>query len=205
MFQNVVRSHPDFANNPMMQNTIQEMTNNPQLVTQMSQMMNNPAMRQQIRAMQQNNNHFGIPPVDTNATMADAMRAMQALQQQQPGTAGQAPVDRNTAMADAMRAIQQLQQIQAASGQPPIDMNVAMADAMRAVQTMQQNGGGQFPPLDLSMLNAIAPATGAVPRQHSNIGTTSGNGQQPPSSANDTDLTEEEMIAEAIRRSLQDS
>ena len=154
----MLRNDPRFANNPMMDQMLEELAQNPQMANQVSQMMRNPVIRQQ----------------------------MEQLRQQQPGG--------------------EQQSLQ--------DMNASMMNALRAVQSMQQGGGGQArtPEMDSAMLNAMLAAAAANPTQGSNpqprqpnqttnltTRPSSGNG------ADDAELTEEEMIAEAIRRSLQDS
>lgn len=48
MIQNMLRNDPRFANDPMLQNSMEQLTNNPQM---MSQMMNDPTMRSRMQAM----------------------------------------------------------------------------------------------------------------------------------------------------------
>lgn len=119
MVQQMMRNDPRFANNPMMQQVMQDIANNPALASQMSQMMSDPNM----------------------------MRQMQAMMQQQGGR-----------------------------GFP----------------------GAMFPPMG----STGTANTGAGQQQPSNAG---GGAPGSSSSQNDQEMTEEEMIAEAIRRSLQDS
>ena len=42
MLQNMLRNDPRFANNPMMQQSLEQIATNPQMLTQVSQMMQNP-------------------------------------------------------------------------------------------------------------------------------------------------------------------
>lgn len=42
MVQNMLRSDPRFANNPLMQQSLEQIANNPQMLAQVSQMMQNP-------------------------------------------------------------------------------------------------------------------------------------------------------------------
>jgi len=51
MVQNMIRNDPRFANNPMLQQSIEQLANNPEMMSQMSQMMNDPAMRSRMQAM----------------------------------------------------------------------------------------------------------------------------------------------------------
>jgi hypothetical protein len=59
MVQNMLRTHPQFANNPMTEQMLQEMTNNPAMLAQLSQMMQDPAMRSRMQSMTQNGGGFG--------------------------------------------------------------------------------------------------------------------------------------------------
>ena len=47
----MIRNDPRFANNPMLQQSIEQLANNPEMMSQMSQMMNDPAMRSRMQAM----------------------------------------------------------------------------------------------------------------------------------------------------------
>ena len=44
MVQNMLRNDPRLANNPMMQQSLEQIANNPQMLAQVSQMMQNPGM-----------------------------------------------------------------------------------------------------------------------------------------------------------------
>jgi hypothetical protein len=59
MVQNMLRTHPQFANNPNSEQMLQEITNNPAMLAQLSQMMQDPAMRSRMQAMTQNGGGFG--------------------------------------------------------------------------------------------------------------------------------------------------
>lgn len=136
MVQTMLRNDPRFANNPMLQNMMQEIATNPQVAAQLSQMMSDPSVLNQI----------------------DQMRSMQSGQQPT------LPTDSTGTNND------------------PESM-------MRMAQMMQM----------MQQPNGAAPIPGFIPPPNINQGQPSGNG------SNDADQTEEEMIAEAIRRSLQDS
>jgi len=117
MVQNMMRNDPRFANNPMMQQSLEQMANNPQMLQQISQMMQDP----------------------------NAQRQMQQMQQMMGSGAG-------------------------AGGMPPF--------------------GGGMPPFGGGAAAGGSGGAGAPPAQ---------------GDANDSDQTEEEMIAEAIRRSLEEN
>lgn len=116
MVQNMMRNDPRFANNPQMQQSLEQMANNPQMLQQLSQMMSDPNMQQQMQSM------------------------------------------------------------------------------MGAGGGMGGAGGG---------MGGMPPFGGANPGAGNNANANSGAGQQ-QSGPNDQSQTEEEMIAEAIRRSLEE-
>jgi hypothetical protein len=115
MVQNMIRNDPRIANNPMMQQALEQMATNPAMAAQIGRMMQDPQMMQQMQAMMQN------------------PEAMQAMRQMMPP-------------------------------------------------------GQQMP-------NFMPPTAGGTSTRTNNVG------QQ---GVGDEELTEEEMIAEAIRRSLND-
>ena len=51
MVQNMMRNDPRFANNPMLQQQVQQLANNPAAMQQVSQMVQNPQMMQQTQSM----------------------------------------------------------------------------------------------------------------------------------------------------------
>merc|ERR1711933_161892 len=52
-FQQAMRNHPMFANNPQMQQAMQDMANDPTAAARLQAIMNNPQMMQQARQMMQ--------------------------------------------------------------------------------------------------------------------------------------------------------
>lgn len=94
-------------------------------------------------------------------------------------------------LGQVMQNPQMRQQLQTMMQNP--QMMQAMEQQMRSMGMPQLNASHfpNFMPPSSSATNAN-PATGSAPQQ------------QPQPSASDEDMTEEEMIAEAIRRSLQD-
>ena len=51
MVQNMIRNDPRFANNPMLQQSMEQLASNPQMLQQVSQMMQNPDMMRQMQSM----------------------------------------------------------------------------------------------------------------------------------------------------------
>ena len=47
----MMRNDPRFANNPMLQQQMQQLANNPAAIQKVSQMMQNPQMMQQMQSM----------------------------------------------------------------------------------------------------------------------------------------------------------
>ncbi len=51
MVQNMMRNDPRFANNPMLQQSLDALRSNPEMVSQFSQMMSDPNVRNQMSSM----------------------------------------------------------------------------------------------------------------------------------------------------------
>ena len=147
MVQNMMRNDPRFANNPMLQQSLDALRSNPEMVNQFSQVMSDPNVR------------------DRMATMMS--------QQRQPGGSGGT----------------------GGSGGPDPFGNgpEEMRRQMEQFQRMSQQHGGTS-----GGFNA-----GGGGGANDNNGSAAGGGGG--TAGNDSEATEEEMIAEAIARSLRES
>jgi hypothetical protein len=86
MVQNMMQNDPRFANNPMLQQSMQQLANNPAMAQQLAQAMRDPAMLRQMQQMQSmmggnNMGGFGggVPPFP-GASMAGVNAAGGAQQ-----------------------------------------------------------------------------------------------------------------------------
>lgn len=149
MVQQMMRNDPRFANNPMLQQSLDALSSNPDMIRQFSQLMGDPGVR------------------------ANVSRMMQQQQQQQAGV--------NAGGADHF-----------ANGPE------AMRRQMEQFQQMSQRFGGTSGGFGAS---SVQGATSG--QQGPGVGgNTSSNNAA--GSGDDTQMTEEEMIAEAIARSLRE-
>ena len=151
MVQQMMRSDPRFANNPMLRQSLDALAANPDMIRQFSQLMGDPGVRSNVSRMMQ--------------------------QQQSGGRAGSDPFVNGP---EAMR--RQMEQFQRLS---------------------QQFGGvnGTFNPGNSTSGASTAGQSGT--RVPSSGGGASGSGGS--TAADESEMTEEEMIAEAIARSLRES
>ena len=149
MVQQMMRNDPRFANNPMLQQSLDALSSNPDMIRQFSQLMGDPGVR------------------------ANVSRMMQQQQQQQAGV--------NAGGADHF-----------ANGPE------AMRRQMEQFQQMSQHFGGTSGGFGASSVQGASSG-----QQGLGVGgNTSSNNAA--GSGDDTQMTEEEMIAEAIARSLRE-
>ena len=71
MVQNMLRNDPRFANNPLMQQSLQELANNPQMLQQVSQMMQNPDLMNVMAGADGSGGGFGAWPTSHQARAAN--------------------------------------------------------------------------------------------------------------------------------------
>jgi len=150
MMQQMIQNHPQFANNPMMQEQMRMLANNPQMIQQMSRMMSDPSNMARMNAMMQNMDGTGAGAGGMNASGAGAGSGMDMNQQ-----------------------MEMMRQFAGASG------------ANNATNTNVNNRN-----------SANNNASGSNQQQNQ-----SGNNN---GSGGDAEMTEEEMLAEAIARSLRE-
>lgn len=161
-------------------NAMQQMMNDPNMMQNMMGMMNDPMVQNMMR----NDPRFANNPM--------AQRALNELQRN-PEMISQVSqmMSDPTMRANMSRMMEQQQQQSGAGGANPFgsggtdDMRRQMEQFQRMSQQLGGGGGGSF---------TGAPSTS---NQSGNNGSNSGQ--------NDNEMTEEEMIAEAIRRSLGES
>jgi hypothetical protein len=177
MVQNMLRNDPRFANDPMISRTIDEMINNPDMVSQMGQIAADPMVQQ----MMQNPEYM-----------------QQFMQRMNPGSGGGGGVPAGTGgnlVPPPMLNAEYMQQYQQYVQQL---MGAAVGNTSNTVPggdgTATATGLPQWPTMSL-------PPPGGTTGTNSNRHRTTDN----RNANNDTEQTEEEMIAEAIRRSLQDN
>jgi len=152
MLQQMMQNHPQFANNPMMQEQMRTLANNPQMVQQLSRMMSDPSTMARMNTMMQN--------AGANGTGMGGL-----------GGAGGA----NGGM-DMNRQLEMMRQLATANSPGSEAQNSANPSA---------NGTNN---------------SGGTNQQESQGGSNIGNN----GNGGDGDVTEEEMLAEAIARSLRE-
>eukprot|EP00804_Cyclotella_cryptica_P017589 CCRYP_006721-RA/>CCRYP_006721-RA protein AED:0.09 eAED:0.06 QI:0/1/0.5/1/1/1/2/84/471 len=152
MVQQMMRNDPRFANNPMLQQSLDALSSNPDMIRQFSQMMGDPGVR------------------------ANVSRMMQQQQQQQQQAGG------NAAGADPF-------------GTGP----EAMRRQMEQFQQMSRQFGG------MSGGFGASSAQGAPSGRQGSGVAANHNSSNVNGGGDDSQMTEEEMIAEAIARSLRET
>jgi hypothetical protein len=165
-------------NNPIMMEEMTRLMSNPARMEEMSRMMSNPAMMDQIRTQMMNNPAVmeGMSRLMSNPAMMEEMTRLMS----------------NPDMMDQIRT----QMMSNPSMMDQMAMrNPQMTDPIRQAPN---NLSTQQQPQQLD-LNAMRQALSAVSQMQGATNSTS----SVPTSA-DQEMTEEEMIQEAIRRSLQD-
>lgn len=165
-------------NNPIMMEEMTRLMSNPARMEEMSRMMSNPAMMDQIRTQMMSNPAMmeGMSRLMSNPAMMEEMTRLMS----------------NPAMMDQIRT----QMMSNPSMMDQMAMrNPQMTDPIRQASN---NLSAQQQPQQLD-LNAMRQALSAVSQMQGAANSTT----SVPTSA-DQEMTEEEMIQEAIRRSLQD-
>ena len=165
-------------------NTMASMLNNPMVQNMMrndSRLANNPMLQQSLSALQNNPEMMTqFSQMMSDPTVRDRMANLMQ-QQQQPGGAGSA-ADPFGAGPEAMRRqMEQFQRMSQQFGGTSGGFNAGGGGA---------GGSGTVP--------APAPGSGAASNGNNASGGGGGGG------GNDNEMTEEDMIAEAIRRSMQE-
>lgn len=151
MMQQMIQNHPQFANNPMMQEQMRMLANNPQMIQQMSRLMSDPSNRERMNAMMQNMGGAG----GMNAAGAGAGSGM--------------------------------------------DMNQQM-EMMRQFANIAPGASGANNATNVNNRNsANNNASGSNQQQNQ-----SGNNNGSNGGGGDGEMTEDEMLAEAIARSLRE-
>mmetsp|Transcript_7420 Transcript_7420/g.15259 ORF Transcript_7420/g.15259 Transcript_7420/m.15259 type:complete len:461 (-) Transcript_7420:188-1570(-) len=92
MVQQMMRNDPRFANNPMLQQSMQALTQNPDMMRQMSQLMSDPGMMENMSRMMQQNQQPGAGASNPFGNMPEEMRRqmeeINRLSQQYGGSSG---------------------------------------------------------------------------------------------------------------------
>ena len=151
MMQQMIQNHPQFANNPMMQEQMRMLANNPQMIQQMSRLMSDPANRERMNAMMQNMGGAG----GMNAPGAGAGSGM--------------------------------------------DMNQQM-EMMTQFANIAPGAGGANNATSVNNRNSANNNASGTNQQQNQSGNNNGSN----GSGGDGEMTEEQMLAEAIARSLRE-
>jgi ubiquilin len=152
MLQQLMQNHPQFANNPMMQEQMRTLSNNPQMIEQLSRMMSDPSAMARMNAMMQNAGGNGMGGL---------------------GGAGAG----------------------AGAGANGMDMNRQM-EMMRQMSAMNPGANNATAPNANGTNNS-----GGTSQQVNQAGSNNGSNG---SGGGGAEMTEEELLAEAIARSLRE-
>ena len=180
MVQRMMENDPRFANNPMARSALERMRNDPHALAQMSQMMSDPSTRQMMMNMQaamNNNGGSGMGGMGGAGGMGAGTGTGTG------GAAGTTPPN-PAQLAEQMRLMQQM---------------------MGAMGGATGGGTGSGMPPQPSSTGANNASSGGTGQQNNSNNSGSGSGNGNGGGNNDDEMTEEEMIQEAIRRSLNEN